>query len=270
MAIVRAADARQVEWSASGGASERQIYQVATLQNGAQAGRHLARVTAAHGLAGKIVLADAGNQARIVERQDIGPQHVEDQKHVGGPAADAANRNQFGCDRIVLHRAPLLGPQRARAEFERQINQVFDFALAQTRSTHVVDLQQQHRLGCDAVRWNQQQREALPNRLGCFERDLLADDAARQSRERVPARLQKQTIELRNQPLHHPITRLQVLAGISPINRLHGRIQRRCEVGHQLRVDHRCGFHGTPFAARSINTFKRSPPTAYRRPNPSV
>src|SRR5512134_2206658 len=49
---------------------------------------------------------DAFLQAEIVERKYVGPQQVEDQEHLGGPASDAAHLDQLGDDLFVRHAGP--------------------------------------------------------------------------------------------------------------------------------------------------------------------
>ena len=41
--------------------------------------------------------------ADIVERQHIWARHVKNQKHFGGPAADATNLDQLGNNVFVFH-----------------------------------------------------------------------------------------------------------------------------------------------------------------------
>src|SRR5579871_4884470 len=45
------------------------------------------------GLAAEVILADAADEPRIVEREDVRAQQVEDEEHLGRPAADAADRD---------------------------------------------------------------------------------------------------------------------------------------------------------------------------------
>src|SRR5438046_7794719 len=48
--------------------------------------------------------ADALLQPEVVERKYVGPQQIEDQEHLGGPAADAAHGDELGDDLLVRHR----------------------------------------------------------------------------------------------------------------------------------------------------------------------
>src|SRR5688572_9420931 len=50
--------------------------------------------------------ADGLLQAQIVQREHVGAQQVEDQEHLGGPAADAAHLDQLGDDLLVAHLRP--------------------------------------------------------------------------------------------------------------------------------------------------------------------
>src|SRR2546421_4175602 len=50
--------------------------------------------------------ADALLQAEIVERQHVRAQQIEDQEHLGGPAPDAAYRDELGDDLLVRHLGP--------------------------------------------------------------------------------------------------------------------------------------------------------------------
>ena len=177
---------------------------------------HLARIAAADGLAGKIVPADAVDQAHIVQWQHIGPQQVEDQEHLGGPAANATDRDQFANDGLVVHPLPGSDMHSAGVEMQGQVNQVLDLARAQPRRPHVVHLELEH---VGRRHGPRQARKPVPHRLCRLDRDLLAHDASRQSREGVTARLQTGITKLRDQPLHDPVLADQVLAGLVPVRR---------------------------------------------------
>ena len=79
-----------------------------------------------------------------------------------------------------------------------------------------------------------QRDEAVPDRLRRLDRDLLADDRARQRREGVAAAFEPAVAEARDELLHHPVALDQVLAGVVP------------EVGDEVRRGMR-GRHGQPF-----------------------
>ena len=64
-----------------------------------------------------------------------------------------------------------------------------------------------------------QRDEAVPDRLRRLDRDLLADDRARQRREGVAAALEAAVAEARDQLLHHPVALDEVLAGVVPERR---------------------------------------------------
>src|SRR2546429_3728581 len=68
--------------------------------------------------------ADALLQAEVVEREDIGPQQVEDQEHLRGPAADAAHFYELGDDLLVRHLGPAMHVDRAVGEMLRQVRDV--------------------------------------------------------------------------------------------------------------------------------------------------
>src|SRR3990167_1922427 len=67
---------------------------------------HFANLASAHGFARKITAADAILQAQIVHWQYVGTHQVEDQEHLGGPAANATNGHQFTDDGLVVHLFP--------------------------------------------------------------------------------------------------------------------------------------------------------------------
>jgi len=189
------------------GSRERQIYQVATLQYGAQAAatsRASLRLTDSH----------ATDQADVVQRQDIRAHQVKDQEHLGRPAAYAANGHQLGDDGLVVHGLPVLHVHRAGVEMDGQVNQVFDLARAQAGGPHVVDLEPEHIGRCHLFG---QGLEAVPDGLRGLDGNLLPHDAARQRAEGVAAGLQVGVAELRDQPFHHAVFLDQVLARVGPI-----------------------------------------------------
>jgi hypothetical protein len=127
---------------------------------------------------------------------------VEDQEHLGRPAADATDGHQFGNDGLVVHALPAFDMHSARVEMQRQVHQVFDLARAQARRAHVVHLELEHVGRRHGLRGSWQ---TVPHRLRRLDRDLLAHDAARQRGEGVAARLQAGVAKLRDQALHDPV-----------------------------------------------------------------
>ena len=61
---------------------------------------------------------------------------MEDQEHLGRPAADAADRDQLVDDRLVVHLLPLRHVHRAVVEVARQVAQVLDLARRQAGRAH--------------------------------------------------------------------------------------------------------------------------------------
>ena len=84
-----------------------------------------------------------------------------------------------------------------------------------------------------------QRGEAVPHRLRRLDRDLLADDGARQRGEGVAAALQPRLAELRDQLLHHAVAPRQVLAGVVPVV---GR-DARADGARRAGMRHRSGLH---------------------------
>ena len=75
-----------------------------------------------------VVHGDRALQADVVDRQHVGAQLVEDEEHLGGPAADALDLDERGDQRVVVELAPRSGIERARFETRREIAQVVDLA----------------------------------------------------------------------------------------------------------------------------------------------
>ena len=73
-------------------------------------------------------MADAVDQAHIIQRQYIGPHKMKDQKHFCGPATYAANGRELGNDGVVCHVGPRLFLHLAFAEMRGQVLQVLNFA----------------------------------------------------------------------------------------------------------------------------------------------
>src|SRR5436305_14723743 len=61
-----------------------------------------------HLLAVIVVTVNALDEAQVVDRKDVGPAKSEDQEHLGRPAANALDWDQFLDDRLILHRRPFL------------------------------------------------------------------------------------------------------------------------------------------------------------------
>ncbi len=155
------------------------------------------------------------DQARVIERQHVGAQQVEDQEHLGRPAADATDRDQFLDDGFIVHVVPGIDMQLARIEMARQVDQVVDLARAQARAAHGLGLQRQQ--GGRADRRHQLD-EAVPGRLRRLDRDLLADHAARQRREGIAALdCRRRVRKLRDELLHHAVALHQVATGLGPV-----------------------------------------------------
>ena len=141
---------------------------------------------------------------------------MKDQKHLCRPAAYAANTHQFGNDDFVVHRTPGVYLDGTAVKVQRQVHQVLHLARAQTRRPHIVHFDFEHVGGRHFAR---KQREPVPHRLRCLDRNLLAHNAARQGDKGVPARLQAGVAKLRNQAPHDPVFFDQVLARVLPVVR---------------------------------------------------
>ena len=142
---------------------------------------------------------------------------MEDQEHLRRPAADAADADELLDDRLVVHLAPLRRPHRARLEVLGEIAEVFDLARRQPRGADVRRVEREHRVRREPARRPGGERdEAIPDRLRRLDRDLLADDRARQRREGVAAALEPAVAEARDELLHHPVALDEVLAGVVP------------------------------------------------------
>src|SRR5512134_74 len=76
-------------------------------------------------------------QPEVVERKYIGPQQVEDEEHLGGPAPDAAHLDQLGNDLFVRHLGPATHVDTAVGEVLRQVGDVFRLAIRQPASTQL-------------------------------------------------------------------------------------------------------------------------------------
>src|SRR5918993_3281041 len=75
-------------------------------------------------LAGIVVKAHRALQADVVEREHVGTRHVENQEHLGGPAADAFHLRELDNQPFVVERVPLCRVERARAEALRKVEQI--------------------------------------------------------------------------------------------------------------------------------------------------
>ena len=120
------------------------MYQVATERIRRPGVAHLARFGARDRLAAEVVDADALDQADVVERQHVRAKEVEDEEHLGGPAADAADADQLLDDRLVVHLAPACRPDRARLEVLGEVAQVLDLARRQAGGADVRRVEREH------------------------------------------------------------------------------------------------------------------------------
>jgi hypothetical protein len=132
-------------------------------------------------------VADAVDQAHIVQRQHIGPHQVKDQEHLGRPAADAADADQLGDDGLVVHALPGLDMDGAGIKMQRQVDQVSTLRADRPAARMSSTLSLSTLAACHLAR---QPGELVPHGLRGLDRDLLPHDAARQRGEGVAAGLQ--------------------------------------------------------------------------------
>jgi len=85
-------------------------------------------------LAAEIVLRDCLEQARIIQRENIGSVQVENQKHISRPAAYTTNGAQVRNNGFVRQGLPCLGVDFTSIKVSRQINNIFGLAFGQTQT----------------------------------------------------------------------------------------------------------------------------------------
>src|SRR5690606_23887354 len=83
-------------------------------------------------LAAEIVLRDCLEQARIIQRENIGTVQVENQKHISRPAAYTTNGAQVRNNGFVRLGLPCLGVDSTSIKVSLQINNVYGLAFAPT------------------------------------------------------------------------------------------------------------------------------------------
>src|SRR3990170_2090624 len=81
--------------------------------------------------------ADPLLQPEVVEREHVGPQQVEHQEHLGGPAADAAHVGELGDDLLVAHPRPVARVDLAVDEVLREVGDVLGLAVRQAASSQL-------------------------------------------------------------------------------------------------------------------------------------
>src|SRR5690606_6267960 len=99
-----------------------------------------------------------------------------------GPAANAANGAQFGNHGLVVHISPRGGTYLFFSKVCRQILNVFNFALGQSKRTQFVMFELEH------AAWSGLAPaglgEAQPYCIGRLDRNLMPNNSASQSNER--------------------------------------------------------------------------------------
>ena len=148
----------------------------------------------------------------------FGPQQMEDQEHLRGPAADAADRDQLLDDRLVVHVLPLGDVDRARLRSAAARSQRYSTLRAERPAARICGASSAStEAGCERMRGaGGQGDEAIPDRLRRLSRDLVADDRPRQRREGVAAALEPAVGEARDELLHHPVAAREMTAGVVP------------------------------------------------------
>ena len=120
------------QYSTGTGSSERHRYHVATLRQGCHSGASLRMAAGAMRSAVVVMQRDGALEADVVDRQHVGAQFVEDQEHLGGPAADALDLGQRRDQRLVVELPPALRVERSRGEVRSEIAQILGLAFGQT------------------------------------------------------------------------------------------------------------------------------------------
>src|SRR5216684_5149117 len=162
--------------------------------------------------------ADAFLQPEVVERKDVWPQQAEDEEHLGGPAADAAHLDQLGDDRLVMHVRPALHLDRAIEEVLRQVGDVLDLALRQAAGAQLAPFSCENTLRRDCAG---AKTDLVPDALRRLDRDLLADDGARQREKGLAATRQEYFRPRADDGGHDGIVPRQRALGAIPVIRLH-------------------------------------------------
>ncbi|KAF4516425.1 hypothetical protein B566_EDAN003171 [Ephemera danica] len=130
---------------------------------------HLARLL----FPGEVAFANCPLQPEIVKGENIRAQLVEDQEHLGGPPANAANTAQQINQCLVVEREPAGGIKAARREVCRQVENVFDLAPRQPATSQAGLACRQQGLWRDARHGG---RKTLPDGFCGLDRNLLTDN----------------------------------------------------------------------------------------------
>ena len=157
---------------------------------------------------------DGAHQADIIDRKYIAAHHIKNQEHLCAPATDALDAHQVLDHVIVRHVRPAARIDQLVVEVPRQILEVIDLAAGKPAGAHRIHLHREDGGWRDCVRSINQ---AVPHRLRGLHRDLLADDGARQCRERIAARAQIGFGVLLDQAAHQLAAFGEIAAGSLPV-----------------------------------------------------
>jgi small GTP-binding protein len=175
-----------------------------------------------------VMQRDRALEADVVDRQHVGAQLVEDQEHLGGPAADALDLGERRDQRLVVELPPGLRVERPGGEVRSEIAQILGLAFGQAAVAQCGDVD-----GGDGTRIELRERgrprgrgdgrdEPVPDGVRGLDRDLLADDGAGERREGVAAALEVNVRAGPDQLAQHAIAPGERARGFVPVGGLHG------------------------------------------------
>ncbi len=165
-----------------------------------------------HAPTAEVIQADGPLQPEVLERQHIRAQQIENQEHLGRPVPDASHLDQLGDHRFVVHSGPRARAQAAVGEVARKVGDILGLAPRQAAGTESSESRPQDLIGQHLRR---EREQALPHASRGFDRDLLADDRARQREKRLAARLERDARVTANDAREHRIASRQ--SAFSPI-----------------------------------------------------
>src|SRR5262249_25214878 len=191
-----------------------------------------------------VALADT----EVVDGPDVEPAQLEDQVHLGRPAADAAHRHERGDQLLVAAPGRPRQGDGAIENLGREVAQRGQLVRRQSRSS-------QRRVGCGAQRVRgQRPADCVPDptvdRLGRPSRELLEDDRADQRAER-PVRVARRVAD---RPHSSDERREHGIAGGNLVDRRPQRRTSHCQSSGARRAGSRSARSprmGTPSATSS-------------------
>ena len=128
-------------------------------------------------------------QTEIADGKHIGPREIENHEHLGGPAADAFDLDQFRDQVFVAKAHPAFRLQAAIIKARGEIENVAGLLSGESASAQRFDSG-----AGDDRRRNRLMRcgEPVPYALRGLHRNLLADDSTRERLESVPAAAERE------------------------------------------------------------------------------